>query len=1853
MDAGSSDLRSARPLPGSPPSRRSRDPCSDAGSRGASAGCALRAGRGGGGGGAEEKGARAAADPARLTLEGVAVASQIPPSLAACVPPCRSRRVRLLFAEPRAPEPRRRGGELAGLRGGRAAPGGAGARAAAGLGARGSDRRAGSRGPGALRGRGEAEGAGAGRSRSRSRGAWRRSGRSLRAQSSGETVRRESGPERSPGAEVGREQTRPERQERRRGPPPGRGGRAGPGHACSSLRPREAAMEVPAGEPPARGCGPPPAPAPERKKSHRAPSPARPKDVAGWSLAKGRRGPGPGAAAACSSASSARPDKKGRAVAPGARGAGTRVAGVRTGVRAKGRPRPGTGPRPPPPPPSLTDSSSEVSDCASEEARLLGLELALSSDAESAAGGPAGARTGQPPQPAPPAQQPPRPPASPEEPSVAASSVGSSRLPLSASLAFSDLTEEMLDCGPGGFMRELEELRSENDYLKDEIEELRAEMLEMRDVYMEEDVYQLQELRQQLDQASKTCRILQYRLRKAERRSLRAAQTGQVDGELIRGLEQDVKVSKDISVRLHKELEAVEKKRARLEEENEELRQRLIETELAKQVLQTELERPREHSLKKRGTRSLGKTDKKPSVQEDSADLKCQLHFAKEESALMCKKLTKLAKENDGMKEELLKYRSLYGDLDGALSAEELADAPHSRETELKVHLKLVEEEANLLSRRIVELEVENRGLRAEMDDMKDHGGGGCGGPEARLAFSALGGSECGESTAELRRHLQFVEEEAELLRRSSAELEDQNKLLLTELAKYRSEHELDVTLSEDSCSVLSEPSQEELAAAKLQIGELSGKVKKLQYENRVLLSNLQRCDLASCQSTRPMLETDAEAGDSAQCVPAALGEVQGPHAARLCRAREAEVLSGLREQAVLVSKAIDVLVADANGFSAGLRLCLDNECADFRLHEAPDNNSEGPRDTKLIHALLVRLSLLQQELNAFTRKADSVLGGPTKEQPEPFSALPSLGSQGPSKEILLAKDLGSDFQIKELQLVLAEAHDSLRGLQEQLSQERQLRKEEADNFNQKMVQLKEDQQRALLRREFELQSLSLQRRLEQKFWSQEKNMLVQESQQFKHNFLLLFMKLRWFLKRWRQGKVLPNEGDDFLEVNSMKELYLLMEEEEINAQHSDNKTCAGDSWTQNTPNEYIKTLADMKVTLKELCWLLRDERRGLTELQQQFAKAKATWETERAELKSHITPMELKTGKGAGDRVGPDWKAALQREREEQQHLLAESYSAVMELTRQLQISEHNWGQEKLQLVERLQGEKQQVEQQVKELQNRLSQLQKAADPWVLKHSDLEKQDNSWKETRSEKIHDKEGVSEVELGGNGLKRTKSVSSMSEFESLLDCSPYLAGEAARGKKLPSSPAFAFVGPQPVEPEKAAPEQPGLSPGDCNRLGALGCPEPAGRQMQRSYTAPDKTGIRVYYSPPVARRLGVPVVHDREGKIIIEPGFLFTTAKPKESAEADRLAESSYSRWLCNFSRQRLDGGSGSGPSAPGPTFPAALHDFEMSGNMSDDMKEITNCVRQAMRSGSLERKVKSTSSQTVGLASVGTQTIRTVSVGLQTDPPRSSLHGKSWSPRSSSLVSVRSKQIASSLDKVHSRIERPCCSPKYGSPKLQRRSVSKLDGAKDRSLWNLHQGKQNGSAWARSTTTRDSPVLRNINDGLSSLFSVVEHSGSTESVWKLGMSEARAKPEPPKYGIVQEFFRNVCGRAPSPTATPGEEGPKKPEPLSPASYHQPEGVARIVNKKAAKPGSSEEARLSVLPQVGKDGVPRDGDGTTVLLSEDAVCDCSTQSLTSCFARPSRSAIRHSPSKCRLHPSESGWGGEERAVPPSE
>ncbi|XP_028295003.1 protein SOGA3-like [Gouania willdenowi] len=407
---------------------------------------------------------------------------------------------------------------------------------------------------------------------------------------------------------------------------------------------------------------------------------------------------------------------------------------------------------------------------------------------------------------------------------------------------------------------EMERLLDENEDLKCEIEEMRTEMDEMRDTFYEEDTCQLQEMRHELERANKNCRILQYRLRKAERKRLRYAQTGEVDEELLRSLEQDLKVAKDVSVRLHHELEKVEEKRTKTEEENEKLRQKLIEVEVTKQALQNELDKTKE---KRRGSKDIQK-DKKAAqtpTEEDNEDLKCQLAFIKEEAVLMRKKAAKIDKEKDGLEQELQKYRSFYGELDSTHPKGEAGGPPTTRESELKLRLRLVEEEANILGRKIVELEVENRGLRSELDDLRGEGdGAGSSGTDA-----AGTGRGLGDDLTELRQQLQLVEDEAELLRRNLADAEDQNKRVTAELNKLRfkagtheggGRHGGGAGLDAAKAEAL----QEELKTARLQINDLSGKVMQLQYENRVLLSNMQRYDLASHLSLRPSpRDSDAE----------------------------------------------------------------------------------------------------------------------------------------------------------------------------------------------------------------------------------------------------------------------------------------------------------------------------------------------------------------------------------------------------------------------------------------------------------------------------------------------------------------------------------------------------------------------------------------------------------------------------------------------------------------------------------------------------------------------------------------------------------------------------------------------------------------------------------------------------------------------------------------------------------------------------------------------------------------------------------------------------------------------------------
>lgn len=167
------------------------------------------------------------------------------------------------------------------------------------------------------------------------------------------------------------------------------------------------------------------------------------------------------------------------------------------------------------------------------------------------------------------------------------------------------------------------------------------------------------------------------------------------------------------------------------------------------------------------------------------------------------KEMAKIDKEKDRFEHEFRSTDPFTGIWTVLCPKEKPGSAQHQR-SRAQAAARLVEEEANILGRKIVELEVENRGLKAELDDCGDDFNGSAT-PWMR---------EQSESLSELRQHLQLVEDETELLRRNVADLEEQNKRITAELNKY-SDKSGATRASRHHDSAKTEALQEELKAAR------------------------------------------------------------------------------------------------------------------------------------------------------------------------------------------------------------------------------------------------------------------------------------------------------------------------------------------------------------------------------------------------------------------------------------------------------------------------------------------------------------------------------------------------------------------------------------------------------------------------------------------------------------------------------------------------------------------------------------------------------------------------------------------------------------------------------------------------------------------------------------------------------------------------------------------------------------------------------------------------------------------------------------------------------------------------------
>ncbi|KAL3891873.1 hypothetical protein ACJMK2_004117 [Sinanodonta woodiana] len=314
------------------------------------------------------------------------------------------------------------------------------------------------------------------------------------------------------------------------------------------------------------------------------------------------------------------------------------------------------------------------------------------------------------------------------------------------------------------------ELIEENNELKQEIQDIKVEMDEMYDTFRDQEVEEFRELQKELEITAKNCRILQFKLRKAERRNeqietdrlqyeerLRKLQS-QFESEDARAhiqtLEEELKMAKDVSVRLHDELDMVDDKRTKIEEENRHLTDLLEQADRKQFRLEMEVDKLRDQiaelkiELSKTSAGNVSEDDVKAAKKESSnvsrqsgqvadlqqlkkdlydslereRDVKDQLQFALEEAKMFRKTMADLEEENDNLSRQLKRLSTQKAkkdkcESDTTTDAED--DEMFESKIELELQFELAEQELSVLKRRLSEMGSENESLVTTISGLK------------------------------------------------------------------------------------------------------------------------------------------------------------------------------------------------------------------------------------------------------------------------------------------------------------------------------------------------------------------------------------------------------------------------------------------------------------------------------------------------------------------------------------------------------------------------------------------------------------------------------------------------------------------------------------------------------------------------------------------------------------------------------------------------------------------------------------------------------------------------------------------------------------------------------------------------------------------------------------------------------------------------------------------------------------------------------------------------------------------------------------------------------------------------------
>ncbi|XP_025418360.1 myosin-8 isoform X2 [Sipha flava] len=247
----------------------------------------------------------------------------------------------------------------------------------------------------------------------------------------------------------------------------------------------------------------------------------------------------------------------------------------------------------------------------------------------------------------------------------------------------------------------IEELTEENNDLNKEIRNMEQEM---RDNFREEIDNEFIMLRREFDQVSKNCRILAFKLKKAERRM------EEMENEKV---ENDKKAKEFLQLieRLQNDLEKSKSNVSQVDQKKRPMLGMIPKSASGERVSRESLTRGDSQEDPVQLQRDL-----QDSIERE-ADMREQLRFSEEEAKSLRNKVSRLEEDNESMVMQLKKMatKSNYRSTNITDRDEGISDVEDA--TELKLLLELSEQEITVLKRKIEEFEVEKEHLKAKVVD--------------------------------------------------------------------------------------------------------------------------------------------------------------------------------------------------------------------------------------------------------------------------------------------------------------------------------------------------------------------------------------------------------------------------------------------------------------------------------------------------------------------------------------------------------------------------------------------------------------------------------------------------------------------------------------------------------------------------------------------------------------------------------------------------------------------------------------------------------------------------------------------------------------------------------------------------------------------------------------------------------------------------------------------------------------------------------------------------------------------------------------------------------------------------------